>query len=41
MLLMHFEWHFEGDSSERETECMFGVRWKDVKVVWNAGNSYA
>jgi len=34
MLLMHFQWDFEDKNRIRETECMFGVRWKNVKVVW-------
>lgn len=38
MLLMHYTWHFEDANRERETECMFGVRWKDVKIMWSVRN---
>jgi hypothetical protein len=34
MLVMHFNWEFQDPNAERYVECMFGARWKDVKVAW-------
>jgi hypothetical protein len=33
-LLMNFRWEFEDLDKEKVTDCMFGVRWKDVKIAW-------